>query len=140
MYCRNCGNSVAETAQYCMKCGVPPLKDSKFCQSCGVEVNPQQEVCIKCGVHLLGGQHTFGFSAQGFSTRPKEKIVAGLLGIFLGWLGVHRFYLGYTGIGIAQIIITLVTAGAGGLWGLIEGILILTGNINKDAQGRPLIG
>jgi len=68
----------------------------------------------------------------------KSKLVAGLLGILVGGLGVHRFYLGYIGIGIAQIAVTLVTCGLGGIWGLIEGILILVGNMNTDAQGRPL--
>ncbi|MGH3425898.1 MAG: TM2 domain-containing protein [Nocardioidaceae bacterium] len=70
----------------------------------------------------------------------KSKLVAGLLGIFLGGLGVHRFYLGYTGIGIAQIAVTLVTCGVGSLWGLIEGILYLVGSngFRTDAQGRPL--
>jgi len=69
-----------------------------------------------------------------------------LLGIFLGGLGIHRFYLGYTAIGIIQVVVTvslgILTCGigavAGHLWGMVEGILILTGQINKDAQGRPL--
>ena len=61
------------------------------------------------------------------------------MGILLGGLGIHRFYLGYVGIGIAQIAVTIVTLGVGSIWGLVEGILILTGNgITKDAQGRPL--
>lgn len=69
----------------------------------------------------------------------KSKMVAGLLGIFLGGLGIHRFYLGYTGIGIAQIVVTVLTCGFGSLWGFIEGILILCGNtITTDAAGRPL--
>jgi hypothetical protein len=69
----------------------------------------------------------------------KSKLVAGLLGILLGWLGVHRFYLGYTAIGVAQILVSLLTCGVGWLWGLIEGILILTGSsITTDADGRPL--
>lgn len=53
---------------------------------------------------------------------------------------MHRFYLGYTGIGIAQIAVTLVTCGVGSLWGLIEGILYLVGSngFRTDAQGRPL--
>ncbi len=73
-------------------------------------------------------------------TRPnlKSRIAAGLLGVFLGGWGVHRFYLGFVGIGLAQLIVTLFTCGIGALWGFIEGILILTGNINTDAQGRPL--
>jgi TM2 domain-containing membrane protein YozV len=68
----------------------------------------------------------------------KSKLVAGLLGIFVGGFGVHRFYLGYTSIGVAQILVTIFTCGLGSLWGFIEGILILTGSINTDAEGRPL--
>jgi TM2 domain-containing membrane protein YozV len=69
----------------------------------------------------------------------KSKIAAGLLGIFLGGFGVHRFYLGYTGIGVAQILVTFATCGIGSLWGFIEGILILVGtSITTDAQGQSL--
>jgi TM2 domain-containing membrane protein YozV len=69
----------------------------------------------------------------------KSKIVAGVLGILLGGFGIHRFYLGYTGIGIAQIVVTILTLGLGAVWGFIEGILILVGaGITTDAQGRPL--
>ena len=70
--------------------------------------------------------------------KKKSKITAGLLGIFLGGWGIHNFYLGFTGKGIAQIIVTIVTCGIGSLWGFVEGILILTGSINTDAQGIPL--
>ena len=76
--------------------------------------------------------------AQAYDPR-KSKLVAGLLGIFLGGFGVHRFYLGYTGIGIAQIAVTLLTCGIGTMWGLIEGILILVGStITTDADGHTL--
>lgn len=68
----------------------------------------------------------------------RSKLAAGLLGVFLGAWGVHRFYLGFTGIGVAQIFVTLCTCGIGGLWGFIEGILILTGSINVDFEGKPL--
>ncbi len=71
--------------------------------------------------------------------QPKSKIAAGLLGIFLGGWGIHRFYLGYTKMGIIQIIVTLVTCGLGAWWGLIEGILILCGTqITTDANGNPI--
>ena len=74
---------------------------------------------------------------------PKSKIAAGLLGIFLGSFGVHNFYLGYTGKAIAQLLITLLTCGFGAfissIWGFIEGILILTGSINVDGNGNPLV-
>jgi len=52
-------------------------------------------------------------------------MVAGLLGIFLGGWGVHKFYLGYTTPGIIQIVITLLTC-VGSVIGLIEGIIYLT--------------
>ncbi len=79
--------------------------------------------------------------AVGPDGRPlKSKMTAGLLGIFLGSIGVHRFYLGYAGIGIAQIVVTFATCGIGAIWGLIEGIMILTGSpsFSTDAEGRPL--
>ncbi|HEY4315511.1 MAG TPA: NINE protein, partial [Actinomycetes bacterium] len=70
----------------------------------------------------------------------KSKVAAGLLGILLGGFGAHRFYLGYTSIGIIQIVVTILTCGIGSLWGLIEGILYLVGanGWTTDASGRPL--
>jgi len=81
------------------------------------------------------------------SPKGKSKIAAGLFGIFLGYFGIHNFYLGYTGKGVAQLLLSTVglcfTCGFSivftSIWGLIEGILILTGSINKDANGVPLI-
>ena len=69
-------------------------------------------------------------------------MAAGLLGIFLGAFGVHNFYLGYTGKAVAQLLITILSCGmlsfASAIWGLIEGILLLTGSISVDANGTPL--
>jgi len=77
----------------------------------------------------------------GYGLSRKSKLAAGLLGIFLGSLGVHRFYLGYTGWGAVQLCLTLLTCGYGGfltgIWGLIEGILCLTGSM-RDADGLEL--
>lgn len=70
--------------------------------------------------------------------QPKQKIVAGILGILLGGFGIHSFYLGYTTKGIIQIVVTLVTFGAGALWGLIEGIMYLVQG-GKDANGVALV-
>ncbi len=55
----------------------------------------------------------------------EKKIVAGILGILLGSLGIHRFYLGDTTGGILRIVITVITCGFGGIIGLIEGIIYL---------------
>jgi TM2 domain-containing membrane protein YozV len=55
-----------------------------------------------------------------------KKMAAGICGILIGSLGVHKFILGYTTEGIIQIVITIVTCGMGGIVGLIEGIIYLT--------------
>jgi TM2 domain-containing membrane protein YozV len=55
-----------------------------------------------------------------------KKIPAGVCGILLGSLGIHRFILGDTTGGIIRILISIVTCGAGGIIGLIEGIIYLT--------------
>ena len=54
------------------------------------------------------------------------KLVCGLLGIFLGTFGIHKFVLGYTKEGIIQLIAGIVTCGFAGIIGLIEGIIYLT--------------
>lgn len=79
-----------------------------------------------------------GGPGMGGGMSSRSKMVAGLLGIFLGAWGVHRFYMGYTQMGIIQIAVTLVTCGIGGLWGFVEGIMILVGSMDRDADGLPL--
>ena len=129
MYCKNCGNLMDNNASVCVKCGVATGVGNRFCHNCGKELTPGAAVCLNCGSAVTN-------LAPG--TEQKDKLTAGLLGIFLGSLGIHNFYLGFTTRAIIQIVVTIVTCGIGSLWGFIEGILILTGSINKDANGIPL--
>ena len=111
---------------------------AKFCGNCGAELNEGQDVCLKCGKQL--SKNTKPVTSGNGERKP--KIAAGLLGIFLGTFGVHNFYLGFTGKAVAQLLITILScgilSGVSAIWGLIEGILILTGSINKDANGNSL--
>lgn len=72
----------------------------------------------------------------------KSKVAAGILGILLGTFGVHNFYLGYTGKAVAQLLLSLLTCFMATpitfIWGLIEGIMILTGSIRTDGRNVPL--
>ena len=108
---------------------------AKFCPHCGAELNEGADVCLKCGKKVSN-------SSDNPNPNGKSKVAAGLLGIFLGALGVHNFYLGYTGKAVAQLLISVLSCGflaaVSSIWGLIEGILILTGSINKDANGNDL--
>ena len=56
----------------------------------------------------------------------EKKTTAAILGILLGGLGVHRFFLGDTTGGVLRIVITFVTCGGGSLIGFIEGIIYIT--------------
>jgi TM2 domain-containing membrane protein YozV len=64
-----------------------------------------------------------------FNPRASNKLPAGLCGILLGSLGIHKFILGYTGAGLIMLLVTLLTCGIGGLVmhviGLVEGIIYL---------------
>ena len=128
MFCKNCGSTMDVNASVCVKCGVAKGVGASFCPNCGESVAPNAAVCLKCGSSL---------TASVASDEQKSKLIAGLLGIFLGGLGIHNFYLGYTGKAIAQIALSFCF-GIGAIWGLIEGIMILCGSIKTDAKGNPL--
>jgi TM2 domain-containing membrane protein YozV len=74
--------------------------------------------------------------------KHKSKLAAGLLGIFLGWLGIHRFYLGFKKLGLTMLLLTVLSVGVFApliiVWGVVEGILILMGKLSHDAYGDTL--
>lgn len=120
---------------------------AKFCSNCGAELNEVQEICLNCGVRV---KNSNGVNHNNSDLNSKSKIAAGLLGIFLGRFGVHNFYLGYTGKAVTQLLLTIFgyiltffvigifMVAASGIWGLIEGIMILAGSIKTDGNGNPL--
>ena len=143
MNCMNCGASVQPGATYCRKCGTAVESSAQPSVQLGQGASQQAPVNVVIQVGP-GGVMPAGQQPQVVAAAPKSKIVAGVLGIFLGFIGVHRFYLGYTNIGVIQLLLTMLTCGYGALvtgpWGVIEGILILVGHIDHDGWGRPLTG
>lgn len=113
---------------------------AKYCPNCGTENTDTAMTCANCGVAFVQGAAPA--PAAPAAPGAKSKMAAGLLGIFLGAFGVHNFYLGNTGKAVAQLLITILSCGAlsfvSGVWGLIEGIMILTGSIAVDGKGNPL--
>ena len=55
-----------------------------------------------------------------------KKVLAGVLAIVLGGLGIHKFVLGYTKEGIIQLVVSVFSCGIGSILGLVEGIIYLT--------------
>ena len=131
MYCKNCGTQMADVAAVCTNCGAAKDTGTAFCHNCGKELAPGAAVCLACGVA----------TAPQVQKSEKSKVTAGLLALFLGGLGIHNFYLGYTGKAVAQLLISLLSLGflAWGvcIWALIEAIMIFTDKIT-DADGNPL--
>jgi len=99
----------------CAKCGKEVPESATSCPSCGADPTPQP------------------VTAPASADDSKDWLAALLLAIFLGQLGVDRFYLGYIGLGVLK----LLTGGGCGIWWLIDVILIANGSL-RDAKGRSL--
>ncbi len=132
------------------------------CNNCGASIKPGALRCLKCGTVLQVAQpaQTPQPAQQPLNTQavpardvpppyaavdspvPKSKLVAAMLALFLGALGIHNFYLGYKTKGLIQLLLTLLTCGYGAIitviWSFVEFILILVGSIDQDAFGVPL--
>ena len=118
---------------------------AKFCTNCGNELKEGADICLNCGKIVNEKSEAEKTEPKATNPNAKSKIAAGILGILLGSLGVHNFYLGYTGKAVGQLLLTLVGwvicigPAIASIWGLVEGIMILTGSIDKDASGRKLV-
>lgn len=136
MYCKQCGKEMPDDAMFCKNCGVSKGVGNSYCPYCGAETPVGCEVCPNCSAQLISPK-----TKNPVYSGAKSRIAAGILGILLGGLGIHNFYLGYTGKAVAQLLLSVLSCGilsfASAIWGLVEGIMILTGSINTDANGIP---
>ena len=117
--------------------GKPGL-DEMYCFSCGAVIKKLAEICVHCGVRVNPTYSPASDPTPATDFSQRSRVTAGVLGILLGLLGVHRFYLGNIGVGIIQTIVTFITFGFGSLWGFIEGIIIISGAPWRDAEGKSL--
>ncbi len=150
-YCKNCGQSLADESLNCAACGCPKGMGIGFCEKCGEKLIPGTLYCAKCGTPVTVNQAPYQ-APPAAPKKPRSRWAAAAFGIVLGAFGVHNFYLGHTGKGIAQIAITIAVYGnvcsgilpeaaaflLAGLWGFIEGVLIAVGDVTKDANGNDL--
>lgn len=128
-HCHACATVLHVTASMCPKCGAPQstslvtteasikpamhIPDAIFCRGCGQSIHKTAQICPKCG------------AAQVVSINiGRDRLTAGLLGIFLGGFGVHKFYLGKFFQGLLYLIFfwTVIPA----IIGFIEGVYYLT--------------
>jgi TM2 domain-containing membrane protein YozV len=103
-----------------------------FCTGCGKQIHDSAPTCPNCGaVQLRGAVQVAGPVAV--SVTDKRILPAFLLCFFLGLLGVHRFYVGKVGSGVAQ----LLTVGGLFIWAFVDLIVILCGGFT-DGNGNKI--
>ena len=128
----------------CKNCGAEIPNDSVFCPKCGFNQNQYN------GQNQYIGNNSNGYAKNQYNNQVqdfrKSRTLAAVLQILLGCCGAGRFYLGYTTIGIIQVVVfwvgALILCGIPSIgiviWTIVDGILILTGNPERDANGNTL--
>jgi TM2 domain-containing membrane protein YozV len=101
-----------------------------FCRKCGKELSADAAFCPNCGTPVRITAEGPG-DEPGKTVSPYSRLAALLLCLFLGGLGVHRFYVGKVGTGVAMIF----TLGGLGIWVLIDLIMIILGSFT-DSNGK----
>ena len=155
MRCKKCGQELGDGTKVCPICKT--VQDEKIvCNEIkhyNIEENVQQEekrlqsdieqkengrvVSVSLYEEEVERTSTKLYWEGQYPYEPRSRVIAGLLQIFLGGFGIGRFYLGYNKIALGQVF-TMPIFFIGSIWGFIDGILILCGQVTEDANGVPL--
>ena len=110
--------------RYCTKCGAINDDTAQYCSNCQAVLTP-----VSTGYQPLQSVNPNALT-DWRSMGADKKLVAGILAIIAGSLGVHKFVLGYTTEGVIMLLVTVLTCGIAGIAmsiiGIIEGIMYLT--------------
>lgn len=135
--------------KFCIKCGKEIQDDSVFCPFCGSKQESENQKETVNQEPIENQKQKTEETAQKKEkdeVSPKSRTITLVLALIVGFLGIHRFYVGKTGTGVLQLLISVifgsVTAGLGiGLgwvWALIDIFVIVAGNFT-DKQGRKIL-
>ena len=111
--------------RYCTKCGAVNDDLAQFCTQCQAPLTP-----VSSGYQPMQSVQP-GVVTDWKSMGADKKVTAGICAILVGWLGVHKFILGYTTEGIIQLALGIVTCGLTNIISIIEGVIYLT-NTDED--------
>lgn len=132
MFCANCGNQIVAGAMFCGKCGTPAPTGAQSPAPTTAPTAPPAYTAPQPGAYSQ--------PVYAPLTPPKTFVATWLFSLFLGQLGIDRFYTGHAGLGVGKLLVTLFTFGFGGwVWQLVDLILLLNGSF-KDSYGRALEG
>lgn len=133
-YCHECGDIIRARAEMCPKCGArqpfigaaqTTTANDKFCHECGEIIRGNAELCPKCGVRQpsMGTCTMDRLLVSLGQGQPRSKVVAGVLAILGGGIGLHKFYMGRPVWGVVYIL--FIWTGIPSILGLIEGLYYL---------------
>ena len=137
MRCSSCGSEIADGAKFCTSCGCSVAAPQHPTSSGGANPNVNVQIVMQNGVDhgSSGGRKGNQLPLE---RSDKSMGIYVVLAILLGWIGIHNFYIGRTGPGIAQLLMTVLSGGLllipAWIWACID---IFT--IQYDADGRKLI-
>lgn len=100
-----------------------------YCPNCGKHVTGETNFCPKCGAPLK----IANYQNQPASTNEDRWLIALILCILVGSLGVHRFYTG----NIVTGVLMLITLGGCGVWTIID-LIMIAANTYRDGNGNTL--
>src|SRR5262245_30895780 len=109
--------------RYCTKCGAINDDLAQFCTNCQAPLTPVSSA--SSGYQPMQSVHP-GAVTDWKSMGADKKVTAGICAILVGWLGVHKFILGYTTEGIIQLALGILTCGLTNILSIIEGVIYLT--------------
>jgi TM2 domain-containing membrane protein YozV len=107
-------------SRYCTKCGAVNDEMAQYCTNCQSPLTP-----VNTGYQPMQSVNPDAI-ADWKSMGADKKIPVGICAILLGYLGVHKFILGYTTEGIIQLALGIITCGLTSIVSIIEGIIYLT--------------
>jgi TM2 domain-containing membrane protein YozV len=106
--------------RYCTKCGAINDDMAQYCTNCQTPLTP-----VNTGYQPMQSVNP-GAIGDWKAMGADKKVPAGICAILLGYLGVHKFILGYTTEGIIQLALGVITCGLTSIVSIIEGIIYLT--------------
>ena len=123
----------------CEFCDTPLIAGQTNCPNCGAAQSVAPSINASAPPSI---QASSPINIQdGFQPSDKSKVVAALLGFFLGAFGIHNFYIGRKGRGVTQVLLTVLTCGYAGIfvwiWAAIESAILLGGTV-IDGNGRQI--